>query len=565
MKSPASPIGLAEVGLHPEAERSRVHFSDWRIAGLSLTVALAYYVGAKVGFALTFQPHPISVLWPPNAILLAALLLTPVRVWWLILLAVFPAHLAAQLQSNVPPGMILSWFVSNSSEALIGAAGLRFLIRGPVRLDRLRNLAIFALSCVFLGPFLSSFLDSAFVALNHWGEGAYWDTWRIRFSSNVLATLTITPFIVTWKTKGMASWQSVSRWKWLEGLCLLLGLCVVAFILFDRRWPNPDSALLYAPLPLILWAAVRFGSRGATTAILVLAFPAIWGVAHGNGPFSDRSAEENALSVQLFLIFMSLPLLFLAALIEERNQVLETLRQREERISLAAEYASVALWTVDFERGESWISENGRALYLLAPGEPLSRELFLSRVHPEDRPNVIETMERARNSTLSYEAEYRLLLPDGDTRWHIARGRYLRNERGQISELIGIAFDVTAQIKGNIDLRLQREEMARLSRVALMGELTASLAHELNQPLTAIATNAAAARRFIGQGELDLAMSEEILADIFTDARRAGEIIHGIHRLVRKREENRRDIDLNEVILDVLRLLHSDLLGRRRP
>jgi len=339
-----------------------------------LTVALAYYFGAKIGFALTFQPHPISVLWPPNAILLAALLLTPVRVWWLILLAVFPAHLAAQLQSNVPPAMILSWFVSNSFEALIGAVGLRLLIQGPVRFDRLRNLAIFALSCVFLGPFLSSFLDSAFVALNHWGEGTYWDTWRIRFSSNVLATLTITPFIVTWKTKGMASWQSVSRWKWLEGLCLLLGLCVVAFILFNRRWPKPDSALLYAPLPFLLWAAVRFGSRGATTAILVIAFPAIWGVGHGNGPFSDRSAEENALSVQLFLIFMSLPLLFLAALIEERNQVVETLRQRDERISLAAEYASVALWTVDFERGESWISENGRALYLLAPSEPLSRE-----------------------------------------------------------------------------------------------------------------------------------------------------------------------------------------------
>ena len=155
-----------------------------------------------------------------------------------------------------------------------------------------------------------------------------------------------------------------------------------------------------------------------------------------------------------------------------------------------------------------------------------------------------------------------MLLPNGETRWHIARGRYLRNDRGNISELMGIAMDVTAQVKANLDLRLQRDEMARLSRVALMGELTASLAHELNQPLTAIATNAAAGKRFLASGSLDLEMFEELLDDVFSDARRAGGIIHGIHRLVRKGERNRQEVKINEVILDVLRLLHSDLLGR---
>src|SRR5678815_1233587 len=70
------------------------------------------------------------------------------------------------------------------------------------------------------------------------------------------------------------------------------------------------------------------------------------------------------------------------------------------------------------------------------------------------------------------------------------------------------------------------------------------------------------ARRFIGKGELDLAMSEEMLADIFSDARRAGQVIHGIHQFVRKGEEERREVDLNEIIREVLRLLHSDLLGR---
>src|SRR5882762_11217643 len=154
----------------PESKHERL---DYPTSFAALLVFAAYYGGAKIGFALTFQPHPVSVLWPPNSILLAALLLTPVRVWWLILLAAFPAHLAAQLQSNVPPTMILCWFISNSCEALIGAACTRSFMRGPVRLNRLRNVAIFCLCCVFLGPFLSSFLDSAFVVLNHWGQGSY--------------------------------------------------------------------------------------------------------------------------------------------------------------------------------------------------------------------------------------------------------------------------------------------------------------------------------------------------------------------------------------------------------
>src|SRR5438552_3799071 len=190
MKYLATPIGLAGFGSHRKAERSHDQFFDRRSAGIALSVALAYYLGAKIGFALTFQPHPVSVLWPPNSILLAALLLTPLRVWWLILLVAFPAHLAAQLQSDVPPMMILCWFISNSCEALIGAVCVRYLIDGPVRFNRLGNVGIFIFFAAFLAPFLSSFADAAFVAINHWGEDSYWQVWRIRLTSNILAALT---------------------------------------------------------------------------------------------------------------------------------------------------------------------------------------------------------------------------------------------------------------------------------------------------------------------------------------------------------------------------------------
>src|SRR4029453_6581922 len=142
-----------------------------RLFATSLWVFAGYYLGCKIGFALTFKPHPISVLWPPNAILVAALLLTPPRSWWFVLLAAFPAHLAAQMQSHVPPLMIVCWFISNASEAVIGAGFTRCLIGGPIHFRSLRNVGIFCLCVVFAGPFLSSFLDAAFVRWNDWGEG----------------------------------------------------------------------------------------------------------------------------------------------------------------------------------------------------------------------------------------------------------------------------------------------------------------------------------------------------------------------------------------------------------
>src|SRR5262252_5338340 len=103
-------------------------------------VLLGYYLGAKIGFALTFQPHPVSVMWPPNSILMASLLLNPVRSWWFLLACALPAHLAAELQSGVPVLMVLCWFVSNSCEALLGAIGTLFLLGPSPRFERMKSI-----------------------------------------------------------------------------------------------------------------------------------------------------------------------------------------------------------------------------------------------------------------------------------------------------------------------------------------------------------------------------------------------------------------------------------------
>ena len=307
-----------------------------RHALAALLVGAGYYLGAWIGFALTFQPHPVSTLWPPNSILFATLLLTPRRLWWFYLLAAFPAHVLVQINNDIPTTMSLCWFVSNCSEALIGASVLRYLTRSEVRFDNTQHVWVFILASM-LGPFLSSFIDAAFVELNHYGDSPYWANFRMRVYSNVLAALTLVPLIVTWRRASLAALRADSWNRYLEAGLLVVGFVVVGVVSFSSRISGGSlrPALLYLPLPFLLWAAIRFGPRGSSTALIVASLFEIWGAIHGLGPFATQSAEMNALSVQLFLILASMPLMFLAALIKEREKAQEIAFQEGQQLELA--------------------------------------------------------------------------------------------------------------------------------------------------------------------------------------------------------------------------------------
>ena len=205
---------------------------EWLTAAL---VCLGYFIGTRIGFALTFQPNPISILWPPNSILLAALVLTKPRSWWLLLLAAFPAHLAGQAESGVPGIQIIAWFISNCSEALIGAGCIYWLIRGPLRFDSFRHVCIFVLFGALFAPFVSSFIDVAFVTAIGWGQGSYGALWRTRFFSNVLTSLVLVPVIVTWVTLGSATLRAPRVQRLAEAGALLIGLLLVSFIRICSR------------------------------------------------------------------------------------------------------------------------------------------------------------------------------------------------------------------------------------------------------------------------------------------------------------------------------------------
>ena len=252
----------------------------------------------------------------------------------------------------------------------------------------------------------------------------------------------------------------------------------------------------------------------------------------------------------------------IAGIAIERQRQQEILREREARISLAAESADLAFWILYPEQNTAWMSEKGRLIYGFDSNLPLTCDLLLSRVHPDERADVKAAYDRACALSGTFESEHRLRLPYGKTRWVIMRGRCLKDEEGNLLETIGVTLDVSAQKQADLQLQHQREEMAHRNRVSLMGEMTASFAHELNQPLTAIANNASAARRFIERGNIDPALLQQLLQDMVADSQRAGEVIRGIRSLVRKETTVHTLLDLNSVITETVRLVSTDVLSR---
>jgi PAS domain S-box-containing protein len=524
----------------------------WNLGVIALLVAFGYYFGARLGLALTLPPRPVSVLWPPNAILLAALLLTAPRLWWLLLVSAFPAHCAAQWQSGVPFPMIICWFLSNCCEAFISATCIRYLARETIRFDSVRAVAAFCLGGVLIGPLLSSFLDAGFVRLNQWGEGTYWYIWRIRFTSNMLAALTIVPAMVTWWNLLLKSPPLPSLQKLAEAGLVSAGVLVTSwtvYVFYDAN-AKVNTTLLYAELPFLLWAAVRFASLGASTAMLVTAFLAIWGAAHGHGPFSTRSPEESARSVQLFLTLAAVPILMLGAAVEERGQA-------EERFRKAFVLCPDPMLICRRSNGYV-VDANNRCQEMLGydAGQTNGQPIF-------DLPIFASDQDRERlRKAICEKPPFREL------------DLCLRGARGDTCQTL-VSADV-AEISGedciivvirDVTDRKRAEEamqnLAHTSRLAIMGELTAMIAHEVNQPLGAILSNADAADIILETDPHRIAEVRRILADIRADDTRASEAICRIRALLRRKEMQMQVVDLNDTAEDVLKLVKGDAIRQR--
>jgi len=295
-------------------------------------LALAYFVGAEAAFSIgTLSDQIFALFWPPNVILFCALLLTPQRDWWLYLAAAFPAHALAEHGAGMPLPQSLVAFATNCTVALLNAYAVRRFVGDPPWFGNLRKALTYIVITAAIGPAIAA-LGGAFVPIAG-GEASsdYWRFWSHWYLANALPNLTLGPVFLIWLSDE-AKWK---RWKpsrrSLGAVVLalaLVGACALAAGAAGRLENSSLlPAVLFLPLPLILWAAVCFGEKGASGAILIVAVILTWRTLHGHGLFPDADPARSVLAMQLFLTGLSVPVLLLGALIDELKGAERTTRQ----------------------------------------------------------------------------------------------------------------------------------------------------------------------------------------------------------------------------------------------
>ena len=288
------------------------------------------------------RPQMVWPLWPGCAFLVAVLLLTPRRIWPILIAAGFAGFVLYDLQAGLTLRSTAWLILSDTIEVLIAALGVSYSVEGVPRLNSVKSLAKYSFFAIILAP-----LSAAFIGTVAFG-GADWTRWRIDFFTEALALLTLTPAILSWVSTKQ-EWSRKPRAFYVEAAALIAGLVLLGYVAFTAPERSTLPALLYSLLPFLLWSALRFGVTGISTSMVAVAFLSIWGAVHGRGPFTGSGPLHNVLSLQLFLFFAATPFMVLAVLVEERKQAEQLVRESQSRLAAIVASAMDAIITVDNE------------------------------------------------------------------------------------------------------------------------------------------------------------------------------------------------------------------------
>jgi PAS domain S-box-containing protein len=245
--------------------------------------------------------------------------------------------------------------------------------------------------------------------------------------------------------------------------------------------------------------------------------------------------------------------------ITERKRAEDALRQSDaysteaQRLSLTGSFG----WKVS--SGEIFWSEETFRIFGYDRTTKPSLELFIQRTHPTDLARVRQLIDGASRDGRDWELEHQLLMPDGSIKSTHVVARAARDESGSV-EFVGAIMDVSAAKRAEQELRHAQAELAHISRVTTLGELTASIAHEVNQPIAGMVTNAEAALAWLGAEPPNLDHVRDSLGHIVKDGMRAADVLYRIRALIKKAPPHMARVDVNEAVLDVITLTRSELL-----
>jgi signal transduction histidine kinase/integral membrane sensor domain MASE1 len=541
------------------SSRATVFLRSGNVVAVAAVTAAVYFAGALVGLELRLPSATPSILWPPNAILTALLLFVPIARWWCVIFGGAVGHFAAEL-GIWPPGLVSIIYLTNAGEALLAAGLIRYLANRTPQFDTLREVFIFVICGGFAAPFISTFFDAG--AVSHFTGEDYWTVWSQRFPSNVLAQLAIVPALAGLINCNYApgTWP---RRRWLDATGIGGGLLLVAVVVSSDIGTIGLSRAPLAPfIPVLLWAAVRFGAPGVSVAVFATMLLAIESAAIGAGLLQAVAQEDRRVLLQLFLIASTVPLLCVGALVEERQSAVAALRASDilKSTILSSIPSLVAVVNRDgcvVTVNDSWLAFVGKNVLPGAPYMKVWADLaakgsaYARSIH-DGIAGVLE------GASAGFNLEYPCEIRGGEQWWTVS----VVPLKGSDGGAVVTHTDITRRKKAEIEAQKSREELAHVSRVWVMGELTASLSHQLNQPLTGIVGNAHAGIRFLKANPVNVGEVHQILSDIINDAERAAEVTRAVRNMLRKEVCEHELLDLNDVVRDMVTLLTSEAIIR---
>src|SRR3954451_7037802 len=290
-------------------------------------VAIAYYGVGRIRLKLAYLDGAVAALWPPAGLGLAVLFLYGVRLW--------PGIVVGDLllgDFTTPLGTVLAQTIGNTVALVAAALLLRRLTHGRGSLERVTDVLAFV-ACALVAAVVSAAFGPAALRLGHVigpGDlGGVFRTWTLGDAAGVLV---LAPVILTWASSGL---RGFGRRELAEGAAVLVLLAVLATL-------PPQRDVPYIVFPVLLWAAIRFGPRGAATATLLVCSITVWNTAQHEGPFVRDSITDSLLATQLFIAICALTSLLLAAVTAERTRATMALTASESsQRTLAAEQAGL--------------------------------------------------------------------------------------------------------------------------------------------------------------------------------------------------------------------------------
>jgi PAS domain S-box-containing protein len=356
----------------PEWLRTFTSLHTWPyLAHVALLIAL-YVSSANLGLSLHAVGGFATAIWPPTGLALVALVLGGYRLWPGIALGAYLVNVWAGAPPLVASGMALG----NTLEALVGAAFLGRVIRFRPALDRLRDVAGLVGAAALSTP-----VSATVGVTTGWLGGVmatdvYGEAWRTWWLGDMNGALVVAALLFTWSARPKTL---LSARPFLEGAGLLLTVATLSLLVFTRSVATDSIDFSYLLFPVLVWAALRFGPPGASAATAIVSAVAIWGTAHGGGPFVGNTLHESVLALQAFMSIVAATVLVLAAVVAERKRAERRLMAHDATTRLLAEAATPneviprafqticesldwdmgALWHVDHEaqilrHGESW-------------------------------------------------------------------------------------------------------------------------------------------------------------------------------------------------------------------